>query len=689
MASRLEDDDFELQETGRHSTAHSTENLEDTVRTQKTIGEKFLSKFKICNNIYCILIVLAILMVMGAFLAFAGVLFMRERSCGEVLEHYNKYVQVSLDQTTTYTSVKSDYGSAIEKLKKAATIMDEIYLEQMYKENHELKNELLSTACNGKPVALFNLNFGPWVRINDDERFINAPYEFLAEKPGFEIPERKLPGAGFYPENVTESEMREWINSLDEAERKEANSFYTVIEEEAPQHYKAVKYSQEYAKKLAKASTYLLEAVKLLPAKEVALKNFLTLRAAAFTSNDYEASDIAWLNVTDSSSMLEVTIGPYETYDDELLGLKAAFEAYIGYKDSDSTKTIDAILNNLQTLENNLPMDEKYGKRSVGAVNSIRVINQIYAAGQANGAVKAVAYTLPNQETIIENYGSKRILLKNVQKAKFTNILSPIAKLVVSSSQISAVVFDAFFTQVLAHEIMHGLGPQKVIENGVETQKTIREALGKHYSPIEEAKADLGGLWLLCYMLDNDLISLDFGLSSTDPTAPTKILAKRALYATFVGGIFRSVRFGVNASAHAKANALIFNYFRKKGAILSETVVSTRSAGESSSDEPSVLYSVDTDAFEDAVDELLGNILNIQASGNMTGAEELLNDYGKTSDEIKAVLAIFTALEEEEKGIPVDLILKQDTVTVTDDSTTTTSQKRFNYRSLIARARLF
>ncbi|EFC48500.1 hypothetical protein NAEGRDRAFT_77250 [Naegleria gruberi] len=674
MSHRLEEEDFELQETGNDTTrASSLENLEDPVRATKTIGEKFLSKFKCLNHIGAIIILLIILLILGGFCAFAAVLFITELGCGEVQDHLNKYSTVVLEQTTSYTQISTEYSAVITQLKKAADVMGEIYRDQMWSENSHLRAEILPTACHGKPLALFDLNFGPWVRVSNDESFVKEPFDFLAEKPKHEVPEKKLAGAAFYPENVTESEIKEWINELDSTAHAEATSFYTVIKESSGK-LTPVKYSTQYEKKLAKAVKYLHAAANLLTnPKDSYLKSFLQLRADAFTSNNYELSDIAWLNMTDSNSVLEVTIGPYETYDDELMGLKAAFEAYIGYKDSDSTKFINVVLANLQAIETGLPMDTtKYPVRSVGAINSIRVINQIYAGGQANGAIKAVAYTLPNTESIIEQYGSKRVLLKNVQKAKFNNILLPISKLVISSAQQNFVIFNAFFTQVLAHEMMHGLGPQKVFENGAETSKTLREALGKYYSPIEELKADIGGLWMLSYMMDSNITTIDFGLSSVDATAPANVLAKKALYTTFLAGIFRSVRFGVSESAHAMANAVAFNYMRAKGAI----TVSQESS--------KTVFAVNTNEFESAMTKLLETVLEIQAEGDYDDAKSLLEEHGIVTDEMKK---IFEGMTSEESTIPVDIIIDQKSHTVSEDSDDSGDSEEearsFNYRSFL------
>ncbi|KAG2383516.1 hypothetical protein C9374_004187 [Naegleria lovaniensis] len=663
MAQRLEDD-FELQDSSRErdKSLDSVDEATTTNTYEKTIGEKFLSKFKWLNHVGALVILIIILLILGGLCAFAGVLFSQELGCGEVSEYLNKYETVALEQTSNFNQITSEYDKVITQLKKAADIMGEIYREQMYSENAHLRAEILPTACHGKPLALFDLNFGPWIRINDDKNFIEAPYEFLAEVPKEEIPERKLPGAGYYPHNVSKIEMHEWIRTLSATEKKDALSYYTVIKKQN-EKLVSVPYSDQYKAKLTKASNYLMEASKLLTAKDAALKTFLVSRAQAFLSNKYEDSDLAWMNVTDANSMLEVTIGPYETYDDELLGLKTAFEAYIGYRDTEYTQLVSAILDNLQKLEDNLPMRNAYPHRDVGALNSIRVINQIYVGGQANGAIKSVAYNLPTNDDIVQQYGSKRVVLKNVQKAKFNSILSPIAKRVVAPSQTSYVVFKAFFTQVLSHEIMHGLGPHKVVSTG----QPLHEAFGAHYAPLEELKADIGGLWLLSTLLNNNTISLDFGLNATDSTAPANVLAKRALYTSYLASVFRSVRYGVEASPQAKANAAAFNFLRTRGAIVTEKV------------EDHTYYTVDTAVFEHSVHDLLDEILEIMIDGDTDDAETFWNAYGKISSEMTAVLKIFDELAETDSKIPVDLIFNQKSATIAAEESTPTTRSKFEY----------
>ncbi|KAL9647915.1 hypothetical protein ABK040_008186 [Willaertia magna] len=683
MSSRRleEDDDFELQEQGRvtHNESHndfseSRPSIEsaDFQPQKKTIGEKFISTFKCFSNIGALIIVLIILIVLGAFAAFAGVLFTKERSCGGVKEKWSLFSTVSLEQNAaTYTDVKSKYSSVIAKLQKAADVMNDIYLSQVWSKNLEVRHEILVPVCNEKPRRLFDANFGPWLRVGDEANFIKE--EFLAEELDFEIPEHKPPQAGFYPSNMTIDAFYDWLDTKDEVTRKKALSPYSLIKEktETVDKQKQIvtyvsEYHEEYKSQLTSASNYLKDAANLLKdASDATLKNFLVKRADALLNSNYDDSDIAWLQVTDENSPLEVTIGPYETYDDGLLGIKASFEALIGYRDGDSSKKLKTLVDHLQVIQNNLPIESEYKNRTVGSGNTIRVINEIYAGGMAKSLVKAVAYNLPNTPHIIENYGAKRVILKNVQKAKFIKVLQPISKVVVDGSQLELVNFDAFFTHVVAHELMHGVGPQTVYESNThsKTETPIREALGGYYSPLEEAKADAGGLWMLGYLINNDLATFDFNIKSADTQAPASLLAKKSIYVTFLASIFRSVRFGIDDS-HAKSAAIIFNYLREKGGVSLEK------------EDSKSKFSINMAFFEDAVQELTGKIMTIQATGNRKEAESFLKTYAVESSEIQEVNKELKELEESGTPIPIDIVI-QDSSPTPQSSTVTSSYRSF------------
>ena len=283
------------------------------------------------------------------------------------------------------------------------------------------------------------------------------------------------------------------------------------------------------------------------------MKRFLTARANAFLSNDYYESDMAWM---DLDAPLDITIGPYETYNDEIYGYKAAFEAYICVRDEAESTKLAAFAAHLQQIENNLPLDAKYRNPKLGAAAPIRVVDQVLAAGDGAHGITTAAYNLPNDDRVVQQKGSKRVMLKNVQESKFENVLLPIAQRVLAKSARADVKFEPFFTHILAHELMHGLGPHQIQIAGRDT--TPREELKELYSAVEEAKADVTGLWALQYMMDH---AKEMGLEKVLPVGPA---AERQLYTTFLASSFRTLRFGLS-DAHGRGMAIQVNYLMGKG----------------------------------------------------------------------------------------------------------------------------
>jgi hypothetical protein len=287
---------------------------------------------------------------------------------------------------------------------------------------------------------------------------------------------------------MTKEEFNAWVSTLSAEEKEKATGFFYVIRRDANGKLKTVPYSQEYREFLEPAAKLLREAAALTSNKT--LKDFLRKRADAFASDDYYASDVAWM---DLDSPIEVTIGPYETYEDELFGYKAAFEAYVTLRDQGESAKLKKFSQYLQELENNLPMDARYRNPALGAASPITVVNEVFSSGEGNSGVQTAAYNLPNDERVVKAKGSKKVMLKNVQEAKFQKTLVPISKVVLARAQQSALDFETFFTHILTHELMHGIGPHNITVNGQQT--TVRKQLKELYSAIEEAKADITGLW--------------------------------------------------------------------------------------------------------------------------------------------------------------------------------------------------
>ncbi|HJT87740.1 MAG TPA: hypothetical protein VJ732_07780 [Bryobacteraceae bacterium] len=467
---------------------------------------------------------------------------------------------------------------ALAKLMDAARILNFVFMDQLWSGDRALYEKLQKdTSPLGKErLHYFWLNKGPWSDLDGHAAFL----------PG--VPERKPLGANFYPEDMKREEFEAWVKILSPAERQRAEGFFTAIRRNANHQLTAIPYSHEYRADLEKAASLLREAARLTG--NASLRKYLDLRADAFLSNDYYASDIAWMEL---DAPLDITIGPYETYNDELFGYKAAFEAYITIRDDRETERLKTFAGHLQDVENNLPIDPKYRNPKLGALAPIRVVNEVLASGDGAHGVRTAAFNLPNDERVVHEKGSKRVMLKNVQEAKFRTILTPIAERVLSPAERGDLSFDSFFMHILAHELSHGIGPQQIQVAGHLTSP--RQQLKELYATIEEAKADVTGLYMLQYLFDHGLAH-----------APA---AEHQLYATFLASAFRSVRFGLT-EAHGRGVAMQFNYLEDKGAFV------PRADGT---------FAVDYSKIKNAVRDLDHDLLTIEAQGDYAGAKRLLD----------------------------------------------------------------
>jgi hypothetical protein len=410
---------------------------------------------------------------------------------------------------------------------------------------------------------------------------------------------------------MTKDEFNAWLNTLSPDEKEKATGYFYVIRRDATSKLKTVPYSEEYREFLAPAANLLTEAAALTTNRT--LKDFLNKRAAAFASNDYYDSDVAWM---DLDAPIDVTIGPYETYEDELFGYKAAFEAYVTLRDEAESDKLKKFSQYLQEIENNLPIDPRYRNPKLGAASPIRVVNEVFSAGEGNSGVQTAAFNLPNDEHVVKEKGSKRIMLKNVQDAKFNKTLIPISRVVLDPAQQKDLAFDAFFTHILMHELMHGLGPHNITVDGRAT--TVRLQLKDQYSAIEEAKADMTGLWALQYLIDKGVIDKSM---------------QRTLYTTNLASMFRSVRFGIT-EAHGRGVAMQFNYLTDEGAIKFNDKTGT--------------FSVDEAKIRDAVRQLTHELLTIEAEGSYEKAKALLDKYSLIRPQMKSAFDKLT-------NVPVDI----------------------------------
>ena len=490
---------------------------------------------------------------------------------------------------------------ALSKIIEAAKLMDPLFLRQVWSGNEALLKRL---EADKTPVGLqrlhyFRINNGPWSRLDNNEPFIEG------------VPREKPPQANFYPDDITKEEFNSWLNSLPSPEKEKATGYFYTIRRDANRKLITVPYSEEYREFLEPAAKLLREAAVLTT--NGTLKDFLSKRADAFASNDYYASDVAWM---DLNSPIDVTIGPYETYEDELFGYKAAFEAYVTLTDAVESAKLNKFSQHLQELENNLPLEARYRNPKLGASSPMRVVNEVFASGEGNSGVQTAAFNLPNDERVVKEKGSARIMLKNVQDAKFNKVLIPISREVLAPAQQRAIAFDAFFTHILMHELMHGLGPHNITVNGQPT--TVRLQLKELYSSIEEAKADVTGLWALQYLIDKGVIDKQM---------------ERTLYTTYLASMFRSVRFGLTES-HARGVAMQFNYFTDEGAI--------------KFDEATNKFSIDNAKIKDAVRKITHDLLTLEAEGSYATAKAMLDKYSLIRPPMKGAL-------DRLENVPVDI----------------------------------
>jgi hypothetical protein len=488
----------------------------------------------------------------------------------------------------------------LDLLFQAARQMDEIFLRQAWAGNPGLRDKVESwTDQNGKPQVaareFFEVNAGPWDRLD-------ASKPFLGDKPHPE-------GAGYYPEDMTKEEFEAWVEKHP-TDKESFTSGTTVIRRGGP-GLQAVRYSQEYLQWLRPAGKLLREAAAAT--SNASLKRFLELRATAFETDDYYESDMAWM---DLDAPVEVTIGPYETYEDGLFGYKAAFEAFLTVNLPKESAALTRYKERLPWLESNLPIPDKHKNPNRGTESPIRVVDSVFTAGDTKAGPQTLAFNLPNDERVREAKGSKKVLLRNTMRAKYDKILMPIAERVLAQDQIKDVAFDAYFNEVLHHELSHGLGPGTISKNGKKTE--VRLELKDLFSTLEEAKADVMGVYnILALMQRGDM--------------PAEL--KRTLEPTYVAGLFRSARFGVH-EAHGQGVVMQFNYLMEKGALQVDQAGRFRAVSEK---------------FPGAIRDLLHDMLMLQAAGDYEGTQAFLQKYGGQPQ--KSLLDAIDKLAD----VPVDI----------------------------------
>ena len=495
--------------------------------------------------------------------------------------------------TADLSGLSDNQRDMIRVLIEASDIMDDLYWRQAYGDDYKSWLETLEAADTRR---FAELNYGPWDRLDDDRPFIDG----VGEKPL---------GANFYPSDMSKEEF-------DAAYLPGKAGLYTLVRRDAEGALKLVPYSVEYADELRRAADLLRQAADLADSAEFA--TYLKLRAAALVSDDFQTSDLYWMDVKDNQ--IDVVIGPIETYEDRLYGYRTAYESYILVKDLEWSDRLSRYADFLPELQKGLPVADEYKWEMPGTESDLNAYDVVYYAGHCNAGSKTIAINLPNDEEVQLLKGTRRLQLKNAMRAKFDKILEPIADVLVDESQRRHISFDAFFANTMFHEVAHGLG----IKNTIDGKSTVREALLDVASSMEEGKADILGLYMITRLHEagelGDVDLLDY-------------------YVTFMAGIFRSTRFGAS-SAHGKANMVRFNFFAEQGAFVRDPESGT--------------YRVDFDAMQDAMTELSRLLLTLQGDGDYDGAVELTNTKGVIGPQLQADLDRLT-----EANIPVDITFRQ------------------------------
>lgn len=506
-----------------------------------------------------------------------------------MLTKVNDFAVVQL--TTDLNKLTDKEKQMIPLLIQVADIVDNLYWQQTLGDKTAFLDSIKDTITR----QFAEINYGPWERLNGNKPFI----EGFGEKPA---------GANFYPTDLTKEEFEKWTDP-------DKTSPYTIIRRNEDRSLKSVWYHEAYREQINQAADLLRKAAEL--AEDAGLKKYLELRAEAFLTDDYFASDMAWMEM--KTNTIDFVIGPIENYEDELFGYKTSYEGVVLAKDQEWSKRLAKFATLLPDLQKNLPVDPKYKKEKPGTDSDLNAYDVIYVSGQANEGSKTIAINLPNDEKVQLAKGSRRLQLKNAMKAKFEKILLPISEVLIDSGQRANIKFDAFFSNVMFHEVAHGLG----IKNTINGKGNVREALKEKYSSFEEAKADILGLYMATRLIEMGEI---------------KDITAEDCFITYMAGLFRSVRFGA-ASAHGKANMMCYNYFEDKGAF-------ERLANGT--------YRVNMDKIRQAMNDWAAKVLMIEGDGDYQGAITYLESNGKIRESLQGDLDRLKTAR-----IPVDIVYEQ------------------------------
>lgn len=500
----------------------------------------------------------------------------------------DKYISFTL--STDIHQLTEKEKQMLPLLIKASDKMNELFWYEAYGN----KQEFLSNIKDEEIRKFAMINYGPWDRLNGNKPFI----EGFGQKPK---------GANFYPKDMTKAEF-------DKFDDQNKMSLYTLLRRNSEGNLITIPYHKQFEKEVKEVADLLNKASDL--AEDKGLKKYLKLRAKALLTDEYQESDLAWLDM--KTNTLDIVIGPIENYEDQLYGIKAAHEAYVLVKDQKWSKKLARFAQFLPELQKELPVSEEFKKETPGTDSDLNAYDVVYYAGDCNAGGKTIAINLPNDEEVQLQKGTRRLQLKNAMKAKFDKILVPISQELIDKNQRKYVVFDAFFANTMFHEVAHGLG----IKNTINNKGTVRNALKELASALEEGKADILGLYMVLQLHKKGEIEGNI----------------KEYMTTFMASIFRSVRFGAS-SAHGKANMIRFNFFKEKEAFIKNQ---------------DGTYRVNYDKMEQAMKELSSIILTLQGNGDYEGVAKLVAEKGKITSELKEDLQRLS-----DENIPVDVVFKQ------------------------------
>ncbi|MCF7764676.1 MAG: Zn-dependent hydrolase [Verrucomicrobia bacterium] len=542
------------------------------------------------KNLFCFALVLGSLVASGC----QGLRKPAARIDGPDEESARKVRQYARFRLTTDLTKLSDrQKSMLPFLIEAARIMDELFWIEAYGD----KEALLGSVRDPATGRFVEMNYGPWDRLDGNRSFVAG----IGEKPK---------GANFYPADMT-------VEEFEGADLADKASPYTLLRRDDQGRLKTIPYHQAFAVQVERAAGLLRQAAML--AEDPGLRRYLMLRAEALLTDQYRESDLAWLDMKDN--ILDVVIGPIENYEDALFGYKSAHEAYVLVKDREWSQRLSKYAALLGDLQKGLPVSEAYKRETPGSNADLNAYDVVYYAGDCNSGSKTIAINLPNDESVQLEKGTRRLQLKNAMRAKFEKILVPIADVLIAADQRDRVTFDAFFSNIMFHEVAHGLG----IKNTIDGKGTVREALKEHAAALEEGKADILGLYMIGQLHDTGVLEGDL----------------EDAYVTFMAGIFRSIRFGAS-SAHGRANMIRFNYFLEHEAFSRDAATGT--------------YRVRFERMREAIASLSRLILTLQGDGDYEGVGRLVTERGNIGAELQSDLRGLS-----EAGIPVDIVFEQGT----------------------------